>query len=303
MATTEVSDSSAPTAPVKLRTLELSFGYEPADPADFSRNRHAPDDELRGLFEKLLNLRHFSEPGALAGMNNGLANEAIQMANQLLSGLIGWALNHRAGKVAKQLEAENENPIHFEEIGRSLSAQELTRELHRNVIADLLASMHTILPPGSALDLAEAIEALNTGEIVPLLEKSSIDKRGFPHRLGIMKLRAIGWVHFISARDDITIEEAKAKVAEAYKVPPDQVKSWLYSDSSAMYSLNPVRVKVERRGWEAAAQIATKLRTSIPVRMTSFEQRWYSRYADSSLESDGDRYHQLWMSKPKKRAP
>jgi hypothetical protein len=309
------SESGAPTQSVKKRTLQLTLDYAPSDPADYSRNRHVPEAELQELFERLLNLRHFSKPGAcepLDGMKDSHASQAIQMANQLVAGLIGWALNHRAWRVAYPVldpsKAADDDPAQCEEGGRNLTAAGLAIDpvRYRNVIADLLASMHVILPPGTAMELAEALEALNAGETVPLLAVVPTGKRGFPHRLGVLELRAVGWVNFLRSRDDLGLEEAELRVADAYKVTRDRVRSWEYGTSTAKESLNPVRVEVERRGLEAAKCAAEKLRGRGPgevVKLSIEEHRWYGRYVNGSLEADGQQYHKLWKSKPKKRAP
>jgi hypothetical protein len=130
------SDSDAPPPSVKKRTLKLTLEYQPAEPADYSRSRHVPEAELRELFERLLNLRHFSKPGAyglLDGMKDSHSNQAIQMANQLVAGLIGWALNHRAWRAAyprlDSLKDADDDPAQYEEKGRHLTAGELQRSL------------------------------------------------------------------------------------------------------------------------------------------------------------------------------
>lgn len=316
MVTSVDSGSKPGMPPVREHRLVLTLRYEPKDAADYSRNRHVPESELRELLEELLNLRHFSEPkvwSVLDNMKDGLAIRAILMANQLVSGLVGWALNHRAGRVAypvlKASDAENDDPQQYEEKGRNLNFADLATDpvRYRNVIGDLVARMHVMLPPGSAIELAEGLEALNAGETAPLMTKSKTSKRKLSQRF-ILELRAVGWVKFFCIRYRLKVNEAEAKVAVAFGVERERVHSWgVAKQSAAEESVNPVRVELERRGWETADGILKKLRAerrSIEsTNLTYLEEKWYVGFAKGSVEADGKEYRALLKAKTKVRQP
>lgn len=153
--------------------------------------------------------------------------------------MVGWALNHVAGRVVRGVD-EAPTPVwtHREQ-KRFVTAINQTNdealertgadynfndpEKNRQILIAFLQSFgagHPLFEQS-----VEALTALSFGEVHPLIRPSSFRSGDDAYGLWKTRLRAVGYVHFLQGRG-MTKGEARAKIGSLYGVDEDTIKSW-----------------------------------------------------------------------------
>ena len=196
------------------------------------------DTEVVHLLERLDKLERETQPGVDARDKDFAASEALHLASALVDFVAGWAIDHEMGKVRLGLSSipvppEKGKPSReYEERRAQVDNHELERIGALKEPLDLVSARrftnNLLRAMGTSLripeEIIEAIEALDYGEILPILQKASTTKR-----TGLVAYRArLSAIAFIDYENEkgILKEVSREKVEEAFAVTRDAVKDW-----------------------------------------------------------------------------
>jgi hypothetical protein len=238
------------------------------------------DTEVVHLLERLDKLERETQPGVDARDKDSAASEALHLASALVDFVAGWAIDHERGKARLGLSSTQGKPsLGYEERRAQVDNHELERigalkeplDLvpARRFTNNLLSAMCTSLRIPE--EIIEAIEALDYGEILPILQKASTTKR-----TGLVAYRArLSAIAFIDYEyEKGTLKEiSRKKVEEAFAVTRDAVKDW---KSELLVALGTLEVNYVLEDARASGRDYVD-----HFKQTKEEHRWVLDYFES----------------------
>ena len=177
------------------------------------------------------------------------ASRALQLAGELVESLAGWAIDHQIGlgievcsSVSEQLSNSKPHPDYLaakiaadnhrhEAAGSeynyeaSFKGQRGSSDAERQMMINLLRALSNAFPHGLVCGTIEALEALEYGEVQPLLAPSSttLGKHGLS--LWTLRLGALECVEYYTAQG-YTRKASQSMVADAVGRSSEIVKDW-----------------------------------------------------------------------------
>ncbi|MEY9634167.1 hypothetical protein ABIF66_002396 [Bradyrhizobium japonicum] len=219
------------------------------------------------------------------------AYEAIQLAAGLFDYVVGWAIDNQRGMAQRGERSDpHEMFLRRESAGEdhSLETQGALRQpldpvQARRFLFNLLHAMGPRIVPN---DIAEAIEALDYGETLPIFQKLHTTKRtGLIEQRA--KLQAIAFIEYESQkgiRKHVSVE----KVMEAFAVTRDSVKDW---KAELRVALGALRVDlVLNNARNAGEAYADELRQTEKVWEPHVFERFEELYGKPGLLEAAKRY-------------
>jgi hypothetical protein len=187
----------------KFGTLYVDEGTgDPTDPASVGGS----DDDLREVFESLLEVRRLANTGA--ELTDTAAILALTKASCLVRELGNWA-GIRSGLVCTPAEYERLSP-----------------RQRRDLITGALRFQLQILQPQARVELAKALAALDVGETAPLLEKERTGRRrASPARTAQAEHGILRWIRWQYGRGR-KLADVEAEVAGAVYCTPTLFPKW-----------------------------------------------------------------------------
>jgi hypothetical protein len=223
----------------------------------------APDPEYRSRYPKrayrklickllseLEQLREATDPtqgATTAAGKDAKAFQALRSAAVLTKVLAGWALDHQIGlalahcehppplvdaKMAKSPEyTQLRTAVDSHEHEKNGSAASLRQEPFETVAARqalinlLMPLSGYILPVSLFIQVKEALQALNYGELLPILQPVKAGKKRKFIELNL-QLAALAYVEFRWRSGQATKEEAEEIVANAFGVGSETLHTW-----------------------------------------------------------------------------
>jgi hypothetical protein len=207
------------------------------------RAEHSPnfadDPVVRDMLLRLDQLERHTDPHHPDSEHNkdASANKALRIASDLIAYLSGWAIDHKIGLaiegfgnipgLATQTRTpaynklrESVNNHRHEAAGQS---RDLTSGVQRKALSNLFNAMAS--PRQSLCDpLAEALQALEYGETLPILEPA---KEGRKRKFRELKLQlwALCFIEYEQALG-VLKNQLQSKVKEAFGVSESTVRGW-----------------------------------------------------------------------------
>lgn len=143
------------------------------------------------------------------------AREALMIAEKLYAVVAGWARDH----LLSQMRATGRSGSLDERLWKALSAPAKRAILHG------LLSHDPILPGPAGRELRLGLEALELGEVQPVLQPAKKGKHGKAHTLALLRLAALRHAAFRRGLG-MTKKDATQKVADAFKCAVDTLLTW-----------------------------------------------------------------------------
>lgn len=223
------------------------------DPEERFARRKGSRDDLRRyvdiLIDELLELRQETDPSGgeeTSELKDIHALDALETAGRLVVSLAGWAIAHNLGRASKGLgfvplvpsrvghlpeykDARGAADSHENELtGRTILAEGGIANdpaTERLVLIDHLRANPGGLPGRLAWRLMEALEALEYGDVHPLLEPRTTDFSKPAYSRMMLQLQALQFVEYRAGRG-IKKFLAVEEVAEAYGCAESTVRNW-----------------------------------------------------------------------------
>jgi DNA-binding transcriptional regulator YiaG len=265
-------------------------------------------DQIDRLFE--LAERTDPELGADPHRKDARAFDALRAMSWLCEVLAGWAVDHGVGlalegrqflvngpqdaqKLPGFIADRAEVDSHRHEIaGRNIRRYrtDVDAQTMRLAIHNVLRTGIGGLPPSISISLTDAIEALELGEVQPLLKAKKSSRKVTLRQLRL-QLQAISFIAFrqaLGASQFSAIED----VANAYGVSFDTVRGW---EPRVRKALGSRKVDNERVGAKNAASYVALARKQ---RLTGqpfdpYASTFGSRHDDAALAAVGLEYRSL----------
>lgn len=223
------------------------------DPEERFAHREGSRDDLRRyvevLIDELLELRQETDPSGgeeTTKLKDVHALDALDTAGRLVISLAGWAIAHNLGRASRGLgfvplapsrvghlpeykDARDAADSHENELaGRTFLAEggianDPAKE--RLVLIDHLRANPGGLPGHLAWRLVEALEALEYGDVHPLLEPRTTDLSKPAYSRMMLQLQALQFVEYRTARGTKKLH-AVDEVADAYGCAVSTVRNW-----------------------------------------------------------------------------
>jgi hypothetical protein len=204
----------------------------------------ADDPGIRRLLIRLDDLERKTSPDRSESETDkdGAAAEALTIAFELVSILAGWAIDHKVGLAAKGLDniptllSTEARTVEYQALRESIdshmhetyaaSQPKLTGRETRGAIASLLRGVRHYPLLNLSEPLAEALEALDFGETLPLVTS---EKNGRKRKFTELRMQAycLACIEYLQAlgRPKYKLQEI---AAEAFGVSADTVRGWEY---------------------------------------------------------------------------
>lgn len=200
-------------------------------------------EELENRFRMLLDLYDETHPRggtSTAEHKDQGAMQALSLAGNLFSDLVGWALRHEIGLVLKGGEpafrlSPGFDSHDFELIGEDCwkrprgescwSGPNANHTVNRLIAAQILQAISLLGPPFFFSHVADALVALNHGETMPILRAETSRRHGATYSLTKARLRAIKYIEYRYHAGDRRGVVAK-DVAEALRVSLNTLRDW-----------------------------------------------------------------------------
>lgn len=163
------------------------------------------DTAARELLEEILRLRR---EGAAQSSDGKWATAAADAVSKLAAGVGGWAIARIAGTVPRE---------HF---------NQLSKEWRRSVIRKHLGS--PCMQPGASRELAEALVALNAGQVNSLVEPTITGRRRMPYETARLELAMLSWIRWRKGRGG-TVAQAKQEMAAAVGRSVEAFPKWRHA--------------------------------------------------------------------------
>ncbi len=196
------------------------------------RNRHIFDQDLSyHVLDQLLKWRQETAPeqgDAGADEKNYKAGQALYFAGLLFEDLVRWAIHHKIGVSTIRLSLEDrkagEADAHrFEEIGSEWQVGDLSQA--RELLADIIA-VSGLVPGSMRQTLVGALQALNLGEVDPLMEPTHGEYWTGAHSLAELRKLVIMQVFFRWGRRTHIKRKAQEEVAGSLGVGVNTLRTW-----------------------------------------------------------------------------
>lgn len=196
--------------------------------------------QFHELVDYLLDLREASHPRSKldpaeivseCGKGKYKASlDAIFTANSLLRELVDWAINHQVGSMVPGPHRDDLDHHSHEFVGelylKSPGAFAGDNPTFRRHVVQFLIAYHLLSVSSElARELYVSLEALNHGEITPLLKPQRRRGHGAVLTLSRLRTHAIEYVHFLCGMGS-TRAAAREDVAAAFGVPVETLRSW-----------------------------------------------------------------------------
>lgn len=196
--------------------------------ASYSDNRDVTTQELQELFDILCSLREGTDPKFGPQSEDGKDDRALRaafMAGLLAVGLAGWAYNHLAGR-AVQADLKQDSHEH-ERLGQTILLKDIASvsSRYRRALVALVEAQSNLFPTLAAKSLADALLALELGEVQPILAPKMTGKHGNAFTLWHHRLDAVcRWRYLVG--QGVRSGVALARVADAFGCAAATVRSW-----------------------------------------------------------------------------
>ena len=244
--------------------------------------------QLEVLFELQDSSIHHAGQASVENKNNK-ALQAIKLANYVAFGAAGWAFNHIAGYA---LDPEADEDQHEHEIrGSSITDRDFVMrgETFRPALAALLRSLDGILPKLTARILANALVALNTREVHPILRPIKGRHRKKSNSKWNRQLEAVCWLHRLRAAGTDS-KTALEMVHNAFGYPHSTrtIPKW---QERLPGKLGSKRVKAEiELAKEVGKFVALSKEERATYRLSPQARQMYNRFLKVPLHEAGQRY-------------
>lgn len=284
-------------------------------PEDYPRRQTSSenvelDDQFRqGFFDLLDAYEELSRPSggkATANEKDMRAFSALGCAGELVDDLAGWAIDHTVGlalngrrwvplqpsgvKSHPEYLAEREavdDHIHEKTGGAQTAYETLDPVMCRRIFLGLLQANPGGFPAEIQEMMVEALEALDFGETLPILQPAVTDRKRKFRELRL-QLRAVEFVEFRHATG-MTKSAARDRVGLAYGQAATTVRLW---EGRLRTELGELEVSRNIAFAQARASVAKELEQKIgagaSLRSTSTD-----RYGDEALKAAGKRYQEI----------
>ena len=200
---------------------------EPED--EFKRPAYLDDKSLGQIFEFLIDLRAKSDPvygQSSESEKHYNAQQAIVFTGLLIDSLCGWASDHIIGTVKEEFNKVPSSGAaddhRFECSGRGYEPG--NAETDREILAKLI-SIGGIVPSALRGSLQNALQALNTGEVLDLARPAPTGMWWSPHSLAGLRLLAVCHV-ILRWGHGGTKKKAQEDVAKCLGVSPATLRTW-----------------------------------------------------------------------------
>ncbi len=194
-----------------------------ARPAGASRVRAQRNlDRLLDLYDET----HPAGGDETAKSKDAKAEEAFLIADDLLTGLVGWAAAHVLGKIAadpdlgRRERSEQFDDHQFEQLGAQ--PNEFSAEIKRNAIVYVLqftASWWLVS------ELRHSLNALNAGEVQKLLAPSKSGRHRRAYTLALLRMQAVEKVYRLWGMG-LKKHVAEERVSDALGVSIEALRKW-----------------------------------------------------------------------------
>lgn len=282
------------------------------------RERDRTDDSKRAkyinfLVSKILALERATAPASDAEAANNKdydAFTALRIAGRLVEHLAGWAIDHQIGLALNGLEFVPGQPsgtrdhpdylsgkatadLHRHEAQGSAyfelnSPTERNAQAERRMLANLLQLNPGGFPSALASRAAEALRALDFGEVQDLLraEKLGLDRNAYTrHQL---ELQALMHVEYFEAKGDKKIS-AQTTVGQAYGRSYNTIISWEWRLRETLGDLEVSRMLSFARNAGINAKAAKADKSNSLFDDSDFE-RFEAWHGENALEEHGKQY-------------
>ncbi|GGH24521.1 hypothetical protein GCM10007036_30980 [Alsobacter metallidurans] len=208
--------------------------------------KESRDRLIAVLLERLDELEASTHPDkGIAALGKDLAAlQALQVAGELVQAVAGWAIDHQIGLavsglsfVPLQPHGTKEHPEylalrsqvddHRHEIagrGDLLRLADVDDATHRRVLFNMLIGNSGALPLTTQQKMIEALKALDTGELLPIIKPRQTTKK-VRYRESQLQLKALAIVEFM-VHSDMKRFKAQEMVATAYGVSTETLRTW-----------------------------------------------------------------------------
>ena len=284
----------------------------PADPDERYAHREGDSDGLRQhvnfLIDELIELREETGPDdgpVTAKLKDIHSFHALETVGKIVTALAGWAVDHSLGRASRGLgfvplvpspvgklpdyeDAREAADSHENElIGRELwsdggIANDPAKE--RLVLIDHLRANPGGLPGDLARRFMEALEALEYGDVHPLLKPKTTDLTKPAYLRMMLQLQALAFIEYRFARGTKRVI-AQEEVADAYGCAPATVRSW-----GPTLRKNIDRLKIASFiafARNAGTYPTPAARRNAPSYLVKHRER---AYGDDALSEAGERY-------------
>jgi hypothetical protein len=268
------------------------------------------NDQFRdALFEQLDAYEQRSQPSGGQETANGKdmrAFSALGCAGELVDEVAGWAIDHTIGLALnglrwvplQQSEVEShpaylseraavDDHIHEKTGGAQISYGTLDPAMCRNIFLGLLRTNLGGFPSEIQEMMVEALEALDFGETLPILQPTVTDRKRKFRELRL-QLRAVEFVEFRHAMG-MTKSAARDQVGLAYGQAATTVRLWegrLRTELGELEVLSHIAFAQARAS--AAKDQARKIAAGARLNPTTTKH-----YGDEALKAAGKRYQEI----------
>ncbi len=192
-----------------------------------------------------------SNPNSM-GTKDLNASRALRLAGELLSPLVGWAIDHETGKATKKRKSA------VPTIGHDASKEELDRQLaanshdnerigarydgkqsttNRRVAAHFLRMLSEGMNWEAGQHVAGALGSLDFGVVYDELKPIKSGRKQSAIRADNAKLKALAHIEYRRGKGE-TLEAARSHVSEAYRVSDETLKKWHDESESRLLSVD-----------------------------------------------------------------
>ena len=265
---------------------------------------------VRSIIDRLDVLERETRPSSGDATSNDKdlkSREAIACAADLILYLAGWAIDHQQGVAMRGLKSYGQAPTpepmsdstyvdekkaldsHENErvaVESNKRGRDLPPERQREFSVQMVELLGDYIFPKS---LAEALRALDFGEVQPILQKAEGDKRNYTERTA--QLRALEYIEFETAKGTLK-NTARQMVGSHFKFGVEAIRKWEAPVREALGgSLVSRALLTARQDGELIKRI--KMRPDASQFQLFFENRYYDR-----MQMAGKAY---WRSREEKQ--
>lgn len=282
-----------------------------ADDQPYYRHRggFVDDETVLKIVHHLRELEQKTQPSSGSHPDKDFDSRlALTLAGNLVDMLVGWAIDHQAGLAIngvasapvppqghsqefsgdsfyKKAAEEASDHRHEADGGSYLTSCNNDPVSNRRVVAALIHNF-SLHAKYVLINASIALNALEFGEVQPILKPVKSGRKGAPFSLDRMKLRAIQHIEFRMKRYGATKTSATEIVANAYGCNTDAVKKW-----EALLRKNMGNSVVD-----AIYRASCAARNSFMIRSLSNEVKIdYTEvfFSDNALKEDGAKYQEI----------
>ena len=224
---------------------------------DLSKARDPIDRaELHRQLDRLLDLRERTDPavcndpasvsfGQITGKDSA-AFAAVGLMEFFTASVVGWAINQRIGCVLAGPEVEP-NSHQSEAIGQEAASPGGNGRLDdptqaRRVLLSVLN--HRAMPFNISVDIRDALEALEFGEVAPILKPNTRGLHGQAYTLAKLRMNAVVYSHYLIGKG-VSQANAYKRVASVIGVSDFTIKSWRERDVPAVLGKSVIEAHIE----------------------------------------------------------